>query len=414
MEQQLKSGGSGSSGGSGGSVESKGQELSIRETLEILSTWINKYVVFQNPKDLDIIPLWIIHTWLLEKGLLYTTPRLLIDSPMPGSGKTTLLTHLEKFCNNAIPISSLPGVAVLGRLTDQGITTLLIDEADRTLDPKRKDVAEIIAHINSGYVRGGNRVLNLTSTKKGEDWKPKKMSTFSPVAIAGNTPNIPDDTRSRCLVVRLLPDTQNRAQDSDWEELDIWAYQIKLDIEASVPAWSEQIRGTKPPLPKECTNRFRDKWKPLKRIAVLAGEDWAKRVDQYILQDIQTIKEQDENGDSRQSIHIQLAKDLYEIFEGEPKFMGTETLVSKLPQQNWEYWGESSLFPRGITPQRLGRLLNGKFGFNSQRNTEGVRGYHSKQFEQVWESLGLTLNKPTEPPKPTEPTEPEATHGETW
>ncbi|NBW15912.1 MAG: hypothetical protein EBR82_48805, partial [Caulobacteraceae bacterium] len=152
MEQQLKSGGSGSSGGSGGSVESKGQELSIRETLEILSTWINKYVVFQNPKDLDIIPLWIIHTWLLEKGLLYTTPRLLIDSPMPGSGKTTLLTHLEKFCNNAIPISSLPGVAVLGRLTDQGITTLLIDEADRTLDPKRKDVAEIIAHINSGYV----------------------------------------------------------------------------------------------------------------------------------------------------------------------------------------------------------------------------------------------------------------------
>jgi hypothetical protein len=357
MEQQLKSVGSVSSVSSGGSVESKGQELSIRETLEILSNWFKSYVVFQNPKDLDIIPLWIIHTWLLEEGLIYTTPRLLIDSPLPGSGKTTLLENLSKFCKGPVQMASISSPALLGRITAQGIRTLLIDEADRALDPKKPGVQDLIALLNSGYKRGATRPVLV---QKGKEWVIDEMTTFSPVAIAGNTPNIPDDTRSRCLVVRLLPDTQNRAQECDWEELDIWDYQIKLDIEASIPAWSEQIRGTKPPLPKECTNRFREKWNPLKRIAVLAGEDWAKRVDQYILQDIQTIKEQDENGDSRQSIHIQLAKDLYEIFEGEPKFMGTETLVSKLPQQNWEYWGESSMFPRGITPQRMGRLLNGK------------------------------------------------------
>lgn len=388
------------SGGSGDSGISSGNERPIEEMLESLLNWIGKFVIFQNTRDLYIICLWVIHTHLAEE--LYTSPRLLIDSPMPGSGKTTLLEQLSKFCKDSVQMASVSSPALLGRITANGIRTLLIDEADRALDPKKPGVQDLIALLNSGYKRGSTRPVLV---QKSKEWIVEEMPTFSPVAIAGNTPKIPEDTRTRCIVVRLLPDTQNKAQECDWEEREIEAYQIYLDILASVSGWKEQIALTNPPLPRECVNRFREKWKPLKRIAVLAGKDWAMRVDQFILQDIENIREQNDNGDSKQAPHIQLVKDLYEIFEGEPKFVGTEALVGKLARQNSEYWGESSVFGRPITTQRFGRLINSSFGLNSQRNTEGVRGYHAKQFQSIWESVGLFLNKPTEPTQPPEPTD---------
>ena len=407
MVQQMRRGSSGSSGDSGSSA---GNEHSISEMLELLLNWVSTYVIFQNERDKHIIPLWIIHTHLAEE--LYTSPRLLIDSPMPGSGKTTLLEHLSKFCKDSVQMASVSSPALLGRITANGIRTLLIDEADRALDPKKPGVQDLIALLNSGYKKGSTRPVLV---QKGKEWVVDEMPTFSPVAIAGNTPKIPEDTRTRCIVVRLLPDKKSIAQESDWEELEPWVIQLKADLEVSAINWREQIAQTsKPPLPKECVNRFKEKWKPLKRIAILAGGDWAENVDQYILQDIENIKEQKENGDSKLTPHIQLVKNLHEIFEGELKFIGTETLVGKLARQNSEYWGDSSMFGRAITSQRFGRLINSSFGLNSQRNTEGVRGYHAKQFQSIWESMGLPLNKPAEPTEPPKPTEPESNNGDIW
>lgn len=385
--------------GSGGSVYSMG------ELLEILRNWISRFVFVQEESDLDIIPLWIIHTHLAEE--LYTSPRLLIDSPVPGSGKTTLLEHIAQFAKAPVQMASVSSEALLARLTSRGIRTLLIDEADRALDPKRTGTPALIAILNSGYKRGSTRPVLVPQSK---DWEVEEMPTFSPVAIAGNSPNIPEDTRTRCIVVKLLPDIENRAQESDWEILEFPAYQIRLDILESVETFREPIAEINPKLPPGCVNRFKEKWKPLKRIAVLAGGDWAERVDSYILKDIQNIKEQRENGDSKLSPHIQLMKDLYEIYGGERTFIGTETLVMRLARINPEYWGESSIFGKAITAQRFGRTLNSKFYLNSQRVGDSPRGYHSKQFERIWVSLGLPRLKPTEPTEPAKPTE--GTHSE--
>jgi len=408
MEKHLKKD-SVSSVGSTDSGSSSGNERSMSEILEILRDWFKRFVIFQNERDLDILPLWVMHTWIAEE--LYSSPRLLIDSPMPGSGKTTLLEHMSKFCKDPVQMASVSSSALLGRLTANGTRTLLIDEADRALDPKKPGVGDLIALLNSGYKKGSTRPVLV---QKNKEWVEVLMPTFSPVAIAGNSPNIPDDTRSRCIVVSLLSDIENRAQESDWEELDISAYQIRLDIMVSVEKFKEQVAYLKPTLPKECIGRFKEKWKPLKRVAVLGDGDWAQRVDRYILQDIENIKEQNENGDSRQTPHIQLAKDLYEIYEGERVFIGTATLVSKLARQNPEYWGETSVFGRAITVQKFGRFLNSKFYLNSQRIGDSPRGYHSNQFESIWKSLGLPPMKATEPTEPPKATEPESDNGEIW
>lgn len=393
------------------STDSTGSVYSMGELLDILRNWISKFIYVQEESDLDIIPLWIIHTHLATE--LYTSPRLLIDSPLPGSGKTTLLEHLSQFCKAPVQMASVSSGAMLGRITKDGTRTLLIDEADRALDPKRPNVGDLIALLNSGYKRGSTRPVLV---QKNKEWEIEEMPTFSPVAIAGNSPNIPEDTRSRCIVVKLLPDYQSRAQESDWEELEFPAYQIKLDILASVETFREPISQSNPRLPKGCVNRFKEKWKPLKRIASLAGGDWEERVDKYILQDIQNIREQSENGDSKLTPHIQLMKDLYEIYGGERTFIGTETLIQKLARQNPEYWGELSVFGRAITTQRFGRMLNSKFYLNSQRVGDSPRGYHSNQFERIWTSLGLPPMKPTEPTEPAQPTEskPEESNGSVW
>ena len=390
------------------SPDSTGSGGSMAEALSLLREWFSKYVYVQDERDLDIIALWTLSTHLAEE--LYTSPRLLIDSPVPGSGKTTLLEHISKFSKDPVQMASVSSPALLGRITASGIRTLLLDEADRSLDPKRPGVNDLIALLNSGYKRGSTRPVLV---QKNKEWIAEEMPTFAPVAIAGNTPLLPEDTRSRCIVVRLLPDIENKARESDWEELDPWAYDLKQFIEATAETYREQIKTLNPQLPKSCINRFKEKWKPLKRIAVLAGGDWAERVDQHILNDIQTIKEQTENGDSRIQTHIQLLKDLSEIYGGERQFKSTESLIWNLAKVNPDYWSEFSVYGKGLTPQRLGRLLNGKFGLNSQRVGDSARGYHSTQFERLWRQLGITPIKPTEPTEPPKP-EGNGSNDSTW
>jgi hypothetical protein len=299
-------------------------------------------------------------------------------------------------------MASISSSALLARITAKEIRTLLIDEADRSLNPKRPGVEDLIAILNSGYKVGGTRPV-LVKTKE-DGWIAEEMSTFAPVAIAGNTPLLPDDTRSRCIVIRLLPDIDGSIEESDWELLDLEAKALIERIETSVDACRDQIRAARPVLPKGCINRLKERWNPLKRIAYVAGADWSSAVDRFIIADLASVKEQAENGDVADSPNRQVAKDLYSIFELEPGFMATTHLVRRLVATNPDYWSSSSFYGKDLTAQRLGRILNGSFGINSQRVGDGARGYHSQQFLTIWQRLGISLQKPTEPTEPTEPT----------
>jgi hypothetical protein len=105
------------------------------------------------------------HTHLIETG--YSTPRLIITSPVPESGKTTVLEHLERLCLNPLQIASLGSPALVARVLSERMTTLLIDEVQRNLDPKRDGVGELLSVINSGYKRGGTRPVLVPDGKKG-------------------------------------------------------------------------------------------------------------------------------------------------------------------------------------------------------------------------------------------------------
>jgi hypothetical protein len=382
--------------GSDGSASSVG---SMGQLLDMTRTWFARFIYVVNETDLDVITLWTVHTWLCEET--YTTPRLLIDSPVPGSGKTTLLEHLGKLSRKPIQMASISSAALLGRITKDGIRTLLLDEADRSLDPKRPGVQDLIALLNSGYKVGATRPVLV-----GKNWDVEEMPTFAPVAIAGNTPLLPDDTRSRCIVVRLLPALEGGVEPSDWEYLDSEAKALAEVIEGTAERFREQVRHARPLLPDGCVNRLKERWNPLKRIAWVAGSGWSDKVDELITEDIEGSKDQAENGELQVSLNLHLARDLHAVVGESAGFFQASKVIPLLIRHNPEVWSSRSHYGKDLTAQRFGQLLHKAYGVRSQRISEGLRGYNSAQFTHIWRQLGISLRQPPKPPKPAEvPTE---------
>jgi hypothetical protein len=376
---------------------------SLGVCLDQVRSWLERYIVVIKDQDLDILALWIVHTWLA--GETYTSPRLLIDSPVPGSGKTTLLEHLGKLCQDPIQMASVSSSALLARITASGIRTLLIDEADRSLDPKRDGVKDLVAILNSGYKIGGSRPVLVKG--KGDAWQVEEMPTYSPVAIAGNTPLLPEDTRSRCIAIRLMPDQEGKAEQSDWEWIEISALDLRDHIQEVAEQVREQVRTARPILPDNCRNRNRERWNPLAKIASVAGEPWVTKCNQAIQADLDLALEVAENGEASYSPAVQISHDLYKILGTQPRFELSTELVKQLIKDNPDVWSFTSTYGKDLTPKRLGIILNRSFGIYSQRQGANARGWHTNQFIQIWQKLGITPGNPpkaTEPPKATKET----------
>jgi hypothetical protein len=158
------------------------------ELLEKIRDWLATYISTMTESDLDLLTLWAAHTHLVVE--CYTTPRLQLDSPVPESGKTTCLEHLHRLCMRSVQMASLSSPALLTRMLEAEQRTILIDEADRSLNPDKEGIADLLAVLNSGYKRGGSRPVLVPA--KGGQWEGREMPTFAAVAMAGNNPNLPE------------------------------------------------------------------------------------------------------------------------------------------------------------------------------------------------------------------------------
>jgi hypothetical protein len=300
-----------------------------------------------------------------------------------------------------VQMASLSSPAMLARLLDASLRTILIDEADRSLSPDKKDIGDLLAVLNSGYKRGGTRPV-LVPVKEG--WKVKEMPTFSPVAMAGNSPNLPEDTRSRSLRVLLMPDVDGSIEESDWEWIDAEARQLGKALAAWADTVRDDVRLNRPDLPENVRGRARERWAPLKRVAEAAGGRWPEVVDRLAAEDIEEQNLAREEGAVIERPHVVLMQHLAEVW-GDELFTPTENLISLLVAAHPETWGEFSTFGKRLTAQRLGRMLSGNYKIHTSRpDANGHRGYTLASLSPAFRSFGLTVNRmPVQPVPVTDP-----------
>ena len=374
------------------------------ELLDQVAAWFIRFISFTDPRDASMLALWAAHTHMAEE--LYTTPRLQVDSITYESGKTTVLDHLNRLCLNPLLAATISSPALIPRLIDQGRATILLDEIDRSLAADKPGVPELLGVLNSGYRFGSSRPVLVPM--KGGGWEPQNMSTFAPVAMAGNNPNLPDDVKSRSIRLLLLPDLNGSIEESDWEEIDADVDKLRNRLVAWSTTARQSVKGLKVTLPSGCTNRSREKWRPLKRVAVVAGGNWPAIVDDLIERDMAEAAALRESGLSHRPPGMILLNDLAEVWTpGEP-FMPTRDLVSMLVAYNPGYWGDRGPYGKELTDVRFSRLLAQSSKVTSIRpGGVGHRGFALVDLRPVWQRLGIKLTDPDTPPfQPGEPGEP--------
>ena len=367
-----------------------GEALDGVEVLDRLAAWFRRFICFTFDSDADLVALWTAHTHVAKE--LRISPRLHIDSITFGSGKTTLCEHLKALCiNGLLTVGTSP--AVIPRLVSMRMTTVLFDEVDRVLAPNKEGVGDLIAIINSGH-RFGN-VRTVLVPVKGGGWEPEEMSTFAAVALAGNSPQLPDDTLSRSLRVLLMPDNNGEAEDTDWPMIEGECKQLAADL----ALWANSIRDTisiTGVTVDGARGRQLERWRSLKAVAYAAGGRWKGIVDRLIEHGLAEAQASKDAGITRVPPKVQLLHDLHATWANQPEFMASADLCDRLVVENRAYWGETAT-RTALTSQRMGKMLAdatkqlASLETSKRLERNGPRGYYRAQFNPTWSRLGLPM-----------------------
>ena len=359
--------------------------------------WLARFILTMTPGDLDLLALWAVHTHVARE--CYTSPRLQLDSPMPGSGKTTVLDHLNRLCHYPVQMAAVSSSALLARLLANDVRTMLIDEVDRTLDPKREGSQDVIAILNSGYRVGASRPV--LEPRKGGGWDVVEMSTFSPVAMAGNNPNLPDDTRSRCIRVVLLPDMDGQTEESDWERIEDDATALGRRIADWAKLNGGRIRDCRPNLPQGSSGRNRERGSPLARVAAVVGGGWPASVEELALADLHEQLRDREDGLIKESPAVALLRHISEVWPGGAPFATSEQLATDLAMEYPEQWGAASPFGKPLTTKRMARMLTQAFRVHSVQPERGARrGYTLASLAPAFRRMKITRPGASDDPVP--------------
>lgn len=358
--------------------------------LNRLTAWFSRFIRTTSQDDIHLIALWCAHTYVVEQT--YSTPRLQVDAIMRGSGKTTVLEHLNHLAHHPVQAAAISSPALLTRMVSKGIRTILIDEVDRSLNPNKPGVDDLIAILNSGYKQGATRPV-LVPGKNGE-WDVEEMPTYSPVAMAGNAPHLPEDTRSRSIRVLLMPDVEGTVEPSDWEDIEDDADQLRIELADAMHAGRNLVKQARPELPEGCIGRMREKWNPLARVAHVAGDKWPGIVAELITNDIQEAEMERQDGLANLPKSVQLIHDLSEIWQAE-NFIQTSQILSRLQTQFPHRWSTQSPTGKNLTAQGMGRMLS-QMKIYSSKDEKDKRGYYRNQFDRVFRQFNLDpQNKPS-------------------
>jgi putative DNA primase/helicase len=317
-----------------------------------------------------VIALWPLHTHCLDN--FSVTPRLQISAPDSECGKSTLLYVLNPFVyrpQNAVAVTP----PLLFRLMEQFRPTLMFDEADTQL----VDNEPLRAILDIGHHRYGE-VCRLV----GDDHEPRAFRAYGAIAygMIGELSGKLRTLDSRSIKLRL----KRKLATEMVEDFDIDRSPAELvPIARRIVRWikdnREAIAAAKPPnVP--LSNRRRDNWMPLFKIAEVAGGEWPKRV-------LAAATAKEEAARSRLE---ELLSDIRDVFDslGRDRMSSAEVIekLCEIPGRPWAEYGKP---PKPLTQNKLAKLLK-PLAVSPQllrlpNSDDPVRGYQRSQFDEAFE-----------------------------
>ena len=324
----------------------------LASNLDYISQTIRDRVIFQSEYEPDAISLWIAGTYLMDHWTRF--PKLLIVSSERECGKTTALEAIEGFVFKGKMASSITAAA-LTRCIEKDAPTLMIDEADLTL----QDNKQLQAIINAGHTRR-SAVRILSDEAAGKKWEPKEMSLWCPQVIAG-IGDFEDTLISRSISIGL----RRKGINEEIIYLDDRYFDEQVEMRSALGNWSNTIEPKGllrvPPLPDGVGNRMRDNWLPLLQIAQLAGVPWVEKCNDAI-HELEIKRKAETSALTVKDLLMDL-REVLSTFTG-PEIGSNELLQLLLFQSDGDWhsanngraitskWLAVKLRPYGITAQR--------------------------------------------------------------
>jgi putative DNA primase/helicase len=237
--------------------------------LEECSAKICRYVAVAQPHQLTAAVLWTAHAWLYDYDVPVHSPMLAMTSAEPNSGKSTLVNVVGRACPRLSLNIEITG-PTLYRLVDAFRPTIVLDEADDLFN-RKSDLKHI---VNASWTRGAKipRQVKIDGV-----WQTVFFDPFGPKAISLLGHNLPPQTRTRCIELRMLPKRPDEEVE-EFNQLDDPEFAILRRKFARLAADNATVlKDAKPIIPLGLINRAAANWKLLLAIAELAGGDWPQR-----------------------------------------------------------------------------------------------------------------------------------------
>lgn len=247
---------------------------SIQDVHNDTKSLLKTYVYFDVEVFYDFISLWIIGTYMFRCFRSY--PYLHIQGEKQ-SGKTTLLDVITPICFNALSGNNF-SMASFFRLIEQNCPTLLIDEFEKYDNDLQH---EIITVLNSGYKSGGK----VFRCDKGDNFKAKSYSTYSPKILAGIN-DIYNVLNDRCIKISMQKSSK---------KMEIKRFKVTDEIEKLLTSLRDDLyliglsegknvrylyntEALESKFPSSLSSREIELWEPIFILAKLVDDEMLDRI----------------------------------------------------------------------------------------------------------------------------------------
>lgn len=307
------------------------------QLLDATERWMRRFVHFSSDSHHVITALWVAGVHMTEtesagarEDLVHLAyARLGFVSDEPGSGKTTAMERALYLCPRGELLIQPSMAGIMDALDER--ETIALDEADKYFGKRGGAQTNVIGFINAGYRKGGGTVR----------FKNRKVDSFAPMLYSGllealgiNPALTPLRTRSMLLEMHAAPDGV-KVEEFDAERHE-YAQTLLRD---ALSSWGKVVAPLIPGTPamdaEGVTNRRAQLWRPLLRVALLAGGEWPQRA----LQACQELESGLASAPPSLTPEQRLMGDVYAI-AGRDSQLPTEELIRRLhsiPNAPWRY-----------------------------------------------------------------------------